>query len=399
MVSVNGMLNFLLVDDDRIFLTVAEYVVATLGDHRVVTASDGAAGLAALEASPGLFDYIILDLNMPRLDGLAFLRGAAANGFTGGVIISSGENEAIVRAARRMGEMLRVNVIGALKKPLDPHSLQTLLNLSAEEVAQEGGLPGTSPAIGLETLELLPYYQSQHEVGSGSIVGIEALIRARGPDGQIHGPVRLFSQVRGHDELVATTLNIARKVLDDVRAWKGHGLRPRTSINLDARVAEDPSVGPTLIELVRERQLDPAQICLELTETAFPEDMTRLMEVMTRLRMAGFELSLDDYGTGVSNFELLRLCPFTELKIDGTVMRSAPNEPIARRFIQSAVAMARDLDMTVVGEGIETEAQLATARQLGVTTIQGFLFSRPVSFEDMLLELSAAAPRLEVRAC
>ncbi|MDP3896164.1 MAG: EAL domain-containing protein, partial [Mesorhizobium sp.] len=195
------------------------------------------------------------------------------------------------------------------------------------------------------------------------------------------------------------TLEIARKVLDDVRAWKGHGFQPRTSINLDARVAEEPSVGPTLIELVRERKLEPAQICLELTETAFPEDMTRLIEVMTRLRMAGFNLSLDDYGTGVSNFELLRLCPFTELKIDGSVMRSAPTEPIARRFIQSAVAMAHDLDMTVVGEGIETEAQLSTARQLGVTTIQGFLFSRPVSFEGMLRELSAAPPRLEARAC
>jgi EAL domain-containing protein (putative c-di-GMP-specific phosphodiesterase class I) len=98
--------------------------------------------------------------------------------------------------------------------------------------------------------------------------------------------------------------------------------------------------------------------------------------------MAGFQLSLDDYGTGGSNFELLRLCPFTELKIDGSIIRSAATEAIAYRFLESAVAMAGELDIEVVAEGVETEAQLELARQVGVRSIQGFLLSMPCPADE-----------------
>jgi len=367
----------LLVDDDPVFLAVAESVVAALGDHDVTTASSGGEGLDALRARQGRFDLIILDLNMPGLDGLAFLRGASELGFKGQVVISSGESEAVLRSAQRMGEMLRVKVVGALRKPLSVASLSAVLEKAGSAESHDPYSSRISLPDALEALELVPFYQGQHHAGDGRLFGIEALIRARAADGQIHGPGKLFGLVHGHEALVRVTLEIAEKVLEDVRRWEAQGLSCRTSINFDASVLEDPHTGPVIAAMVARKGIDPELICLELTESSLPADMTRLMESLARLRMKGFQLSLDDYGTGGSNFELLRLCPFTEVKIDGSVMRSALEEPLARRFLESAVGMAAEIGLEVVGEGVETPAQLAIARECGVEVIQGFLFSRP----------------------
>lgn len=379
----------LLVDDDPVFLAVAEAVVTALGIADVTCASNGADGLECLRSRDPDFSFIILDLNMPELDGLAFMRGAAELGFKGGIIVSSGESEAVIRSARHMGEMLGVRIIGCLKKPLSTHDLRALLNSAAAGGDQDrppfrGSLPSS-----LHSLELVPYYQAQHDAWNGSIRGAEALIRARDQQGTIHGPGKLFSLVHGHGELVRMTLDIARKVMDDALCWRTAGVRVCAAINVDARVAEEPEVGATIARLAHERSLDPTSLCLELTETALPVDMTRLIEALTRLRMVGFQLSLDDYGTGGSNFELLRLCPFTEIKIDGSVIRAAASEPIAHKFLDSAVAMASDLGLNVIGEGIETAAQLDLARQSGIAVIQGYLFSRPTPADDLLRMLQA----------
>lgn len=378
----------LLVDDDPVFLAVAEAVVLSLGFDDVTCANNGADGLSELKARRDDLGFIILDLNMPGLDGLAFLRGAAELGFKGGIIVSSGESDAVVRSARHMGELLGVKVLGCLKKPLSAPDLRALLN-AAESAGNQDRTAARVLPTSLHSLELVPYYQAQHEVGTGFIQGAEALIRARDSQGAIHGPGKLFSLVHGHDDLVRVTLQIAQKVMDHAVSWRAAGVRVPMSINIDARVVEEPEVGATIARLLQERSLDPAQFCLELTETALPADMARLVEALTRLRMFGFQLSLDDYGTGGSNFELLRFCPFTEVKIDGSVIRAAADEPIARTFLISAVAMASDLGLKVVCEGVETAVQLELARQSGIGVIQGFLFSRPQPAPDMLRLLQA----------
>ena len=375
--------NFLLVDDDPIFLAVTESILMSLGDHQITVAVHGADGLKVLRAAPKPFDFIILDLNMPELDGLAFLRGAAELGFKGQIVISSGEDEAVLRSARLMGQLLGVKVLGAIKKPINAAKFVALLTqATTPESAAVRAAPNV-PTIAAETLEIVPYYQAQHNAWDRSIKGLEALVRVRGSDGQIHGPGKLFGGIRTHTELVSITLEIAAKVLDDMKFWRADGIDCRVSINLDAKIAEDPTVGAALVSMTKERGVDPRMVCLELTETAMPKDITHLVEAMTRLRMAGFGLSLDDFGTGASNFEVLRLCPFTEIKMDGSIMRAAAAEPIARHFLESSVAMARELEIEVVGEGVETEAQLELARNFGVETIQGFLFSMPVPASDM----------------
>lgn len=373
---------FLIVDDDPIFLAVAEAAVRELGAREVVAAADGRAGLNALRQATAQFDLIILDLNMPEIDGLAFLRGASEAGFRGGLIISSGESDAVLSSAQLMGRLLRIRVLGALKKPLSPQALGELLAATANE-SRERSVSSPGPSVRLEDLELVPYFQAQHKAADASIGGLEALIRARTPNGDIVGPDRLFGLVRGHSELVTTTLAIARKVLAEMREWRIQGICPRISINLDASVAEDPAAAAALLEIISKSGIPPELVCLELTETALPSDMTMLIENLARFRIRGLQLSIDDYGTGGSNFELLRHCPFSELKIDGSVMRSAADERVASRFVRSTVATARDLNLEVIGEGVETCGQLEAAKANGIQVIQGYVFSRPLPAEKI----------------
>lgn len=371
--------NFLLVDDDPVFLAVAESVLQSVGQNVVATASDGDQGIAALDRADPSIDIIILDLNMPRLDGLAFIRAAAHSGFAGQIIISSGETEAVVRSAQRMGELLGVRIGGALKKPITSDAVTAMLESCASQ-KPSAAEPVDKPDLnGIADFVLIPYYQPQYLVETRTVVGLEALVRIEAPDGQIHGPGHLFGKVDNHEELVSVSLAIAGKVLQDMARWSETGTECRVSINLDARVLEEPRVAPKLIRMASDSGVSPSLVCIELTETTLPTDISRLVEVLTRLRMAGFELSLDDYGTGSSNYELLRLCPFTELKIDASIVRSASREPHSRTFMEVAVAMATDLEMSVVGEGVETVAQLETAWKAGVRIIQGYLFGKPLT--------------------
>ena len=160
--------------------------------------------------------------------------------------------------------------------------------------------------------------------------------------------------------------------------WRAAGSDGRVSINFDARVIEDPRAIPELIELVHQSGIPEHQICLELTEVTLPANLGRIIELLTRLRMSGYQLSLDDYGTGGSNYELLRLCPFNELKIDRSIVNSAASEKHAKLFMDNSIAMARDLDMVVVAEGVETELELEMVKKCGIELVQGFLLSRPL---------------------
>lgn len=385
--------NFLLVDDDPLFLAVAESVLQSLGQNVVATASDGDHGIAALDQAATPIDVIILDLNMPRLDGLAFMRTVALSGFTGQIIISSGEADQVVRSAQRMGELLGVRIAGTLKKPITQAGLLEMLDACAQQKAGQGSEQKKPDLNNVADFVPVPYYQPQYSAESRSIVGLEALLRIKTPDGKIHGPGDLFARIDNHEDLVSLSLSIARKILDDMVRWQATGSEVRVSINMDASMLEEPRVVPSLMEMVRDSGVSPALICFELTETTLPADMSRLIEVLTRLRMAGFELSLDDYGTGCSNYELLRLCPFTELKIDASIIQSAWLEPHSRTFMDVAVAMAKDLGMTVVGEGVETVAQLEMARKSGIRIIQGFLFSKALSAAEVHRLVIGEKPR------
>jgi len=369
--------HFLIIDDDPIFLTVADAVLRSLGNHEISTACDGEQGLSLLHSVASPVDTIILDLNMPKLDGLAFLRAAAESGFDGDVIISSGEAAAIVNAARHLAGQLGVRIAGVLSKPITPEAvLKVLADMPAN--AGTGSATGPTPDQGPDPAgRVVAYYQPQCDLKSGRVMGLEALTRLVTADGRIFGPDRIFGLKLGRDQVVDATFDIIGEVFHNQREWQDRGVAVHVSINMDADVLDETATLPRILAMQEEFGVDANLVTFEMTETALPHDMSRLIEILARLRMKGFGVSLDDFGTGAANFELLRMCPFSELKIDQSVVQSAAHEKTSRSFMEFCVAAATELKIEIVAEGIETPAQRDLCLSLGVQRGQGYLLGRP----------------------
>lgn len=383
-------LNCLIVDDDPMYVMVADSILSSLTTGSVAKASNGSAGLEALRACGSKLDVVLLDLNMPDIDGLGFMRAASEAGFDGNILISSGETPAVLRSAEAMGKMLGISVLGALPKPLKIDAV----NAARRSLRRGRRLPvGLNGHVLNDDLELTPYYQAQYDLRSGRIAGLEALMRLTGKDGLVHGPAQLLASLTSLDDLVEISRTMTRAVLSDAKLWQGSAHRPSVSINLDACALERPETVEAVQSAVLDQGIDPGMICLEVTEKSLPKEPSRLVEALIRLRMVGFRLSLDDYGMGASSFELLRLCPFSEIKVDRSIVQGCTGDPITRKFLHSFAHLARDLDLTSVAEGVETEEELAEVKSAGVDLVQGFLFSRPLppSAIPAMLDLSWAA--------
>lgn len=369
----------LVIDDDPIFSTVATSVLNALGVETVLTAGDGEEGIEAVRKAEIPFGLIILDLNMPKLDGLAFMRAISLTGFAGQIIVSSGESGKIIQTAQNMGRMLGIDILGSLKKPLDMGEMSAMLERRSKSVADAKMSIQGSDITEITDDMLVPFYQPQYRTFDRGISGAESLTRIDLGDGRFMAPAGFFEDISHSRRASVAALTVIKRVFTDIRSWRADGIAADIAINLDASVLEDGELVAALISLTEDFEIAPESLVLELTETALPKDMSRLLETLARLGMAGFGLSLDDYGTGGSNFEMLRLCPFTELKIDMSIIQSMEHDPLSRQFVETTVNFAQSLDIRLVAEGIETEAQFEIVKAQGVGIVQGYLFSKALS--------------------
>ena len=168
------------------------------------------------------------------------------------------------------------------------------------------------------------------------------------------------------------------------RTWAAHGIDGSVSINLSIRSLVDVRTADHVIELVRAHHVEPRDVVVEVTESALTTDVGHTLENLARLRMKGFGLSIDDYGTGYSSMQQLIRIAFTELKIDQSFVANASRQESARVILEASLGMARKLNICSVAEGVETQADWDMLRQLDCHTVQGYLIARPMPSEEYL---------------
>lgn len=374
----------LIVEDNQDIVDLARRSLRKIPDCTVVCALNGYDGLLAIATAEQPFDIIVLDLSLPDIDGLEFLRRLAERSYIGAIILASGHNTTVLESAKRLAGYHGFDVIEVLQKPYSPSVLREIVenHQSAKPELESSAIERTKDIAGAQ---LVPYYQPQFDIATGAVVGFEALIRVQLADGPLVGPSALFSHVRNNEERISTALAIAKLVLRDLAFANGKsGDFPGVSINFDARVLEDDTAMNEFVSLVDEHGISKSQITIEVIEKSLPHSDLRLLETLTRLSMAGFRISLDDYGVGGSNHDLLRRCPFNELKLDHTLIQSGLDDPVSRKFIATAVETARELHIRLVGEGVETIKDLNFVKDQGIQIVQGFLFERPMPIEQAL---------------
>ena len=246
----------------------------------------------------------------------------------------------------------------------------------------------------LERDEFVLHYQPQVDLASGRIVGMEALIRWQHPELGMVAPHRFIGLAEETGLIVPIGAWVLRTACRQNKAWLDAGLGPlRVAVNLSPRQCREPDLVAVIAAALEQTGLPPHCLELELTESLFMSEVAQAVELLHKLKALGVTLSIDDFGTGYSSLSYLRRFPIDVLKIDRAFVSdiSSDEAPI----VASIIALAHNLKLRVIAEGVESAGQLEYLRQHGCDQMQGYYFSPPVApeaFEQLLRDGRRLAP-------
>ena len=242
----------------------------------------------------------------------------------------------------------------------------------------------------LEHGEFVVHYQPQISIRNGGVIGAEALVRWRSPDGGLIPPAR-FIPVAEETGLIRPLGEwVLRTACGQFRAWMDAG-RPRLTlaVNLSTRQFEQRDLAACIGGILAETGYPAERLELEITESAIMAQGEQAIDTLAQLKRLGVALSIDDFGTGYSSLAYLKRFAVDKLKIDQSFIRDIPDNLNDREIAATIVAMARNLKLHVLAEGVETEEQLAFLQLHGCDAFQGYLFSPPVAAEEFIKFLEA----------
>lgn len=226
--------------------------------------------------------------------------------------------------------------------------------------------------------ELMLLYQPRVDIASGQIVGAEALLRWRHPEQGLLGPGRFVPLAEETGLIVEIGAWVLRAACDQLRAWRDEGLPPiEVSVNISAIQMRDQRVRRDIQSALEMSRIDPGQLVLEITESLLMEDVQESTNFLRELTRTGLKISIDDFGTGYSSLAYLTQFPLSELKVDRSFVHGAAKDRKSLAIVSAIIAMARELEVKTVAEGVETQEQLALVRDRGCDQYQGYLCSRP----------------------
>ena len=232
--------------------------------------------------------------------------------------------------------------------------------------------------------QLLLVYQPIHDAHDGKVVAAEALLRQRRESGEIRDAkiIHETAEKAPAPELFALDSVVVKRAYTDAAQWqKGTHPDVRLNVNLSPREFQEGNVIDRLTALVTSCGVDTTKVNLEITETSYIAHPKETMKVLEKMKELGVSLWLDDFGSGHSSLTHLQHFPLDGLKIPGTFMKEVPHHSRATSITRAVIALAHDLGLTVIAEGVEHQAQLDFLLDLECEWIQGFLFSRPMTLE------------------
>jgi EAL domain-containing protein (putative c-di-GMP-specific phosphodiesterase class I) len=233
--------------------------------------------------------------------------------------------------------------------------------------------------------ELTLLYQPKLAVAGELVIvqGVEALVRWKHPRRGLLQPRQFLGAVEEFDLMSPLTDFVMTEAVRQAGRWRALGLSLETVVNLSTKLVRDRGFPERLAMLLRENDFPPDQLVLDVTECVGIEDQGLVLDVFTRLRILGVGLSLDNFGTGHSSLTELYRMPFSEIKVDHSLIADMPREREARVIVKAIVSLAHTLRLHVCAEGVETRKMLEYVRAAGFDTAQGRLFSEPVPAEEV----------------
>jgi diguanylate cyclase (GGDEF)-like protein len=253
----------------------------------------------------------------------------------------------------------------------------------------------------LQNQEFLLHYQPKVSVDSLEITGVEALVRWHHPQLGLISPAEFIPLAEDTGLIIPIGQWVLKEACLQNKRWQNQGFaRMRMAVNISARQLHDQAFADTVIRALRETDLEPEYLELELTESSIMQNVELAANVLSRLKAMGIYCSIDDFGTGFSSLASLKRLPINALKIDKSFVSEAPSEPDDAALVLAIITLAHNLRLKVIAEGVETEEQLRLLHLLRCDEIQGGLFSKPLpadALESLLDSHSEGQVRTETR--
>lgn len=334
--------------------------------------------------------HIILDLNMPEQDGLDILEELKVHNITAPVILCSGMSDDIITSAADVVNELGLCFGGTLSKPFTFEQFKTCI-----AAANKMSPPPCAPAHNVGPIKLTkgdlkiamqrgwfyPVFQPQIDITDNSIMGVECLARLDHPLLGHYTPDMFIGRLVETgliDEF--TTLFIRNTLIELIRI--GYPADKRISFNIDPKSLHKALLFD-LTEYLASLQINPQQICLEITELSAIKLTKELRTLLTKIRMTGLHISMDDFGTGFSTIHELDQLPFDEVKVDRAFVSKITERAGSLAIVKNIVTLGNDLNMLVVAEGVETQQQADILKELHCRFMQGYFFSKPIMLDEL----------------
>ena len=377
---------FMIVEDDDLQREMLRGALQTLGAKIVYEASGGLQALQLLRGDTHKDVHVVLcDLNMPEMDGMEFLRHIGDKHASLSAIIISALDDALISSVTKMAKGYGINLLGALEKPVSINRLENILSAYRFPQNQIRKNESTSAMFSLKEIlygvnknQFTPYYQPKIDVATGNIVGMEALARWIHPDQGVVSPYAFISTLEESGHIDELTFLILDKAVGACKALHDAGYKINVSINLSLSSLSDVALADKISVIVQNKNLEPKFVILEITESAAMTEEAPALENLARLRMRGFGLSIDDYGTGYSSMQQITRVAFTELKIDRSFVKDVNVNKSLRIVVSSSIDLASRLKMKSTAEGVETSHDLDALRIMGCDIAQGFFIAKPM---------------------
>ncbi|MEN2424975.1 EAL domain-containing response regulator [Chromobacterium vaccinii] len=381
----------MVVDDSATHRLLAVSLLTEMGFREVHEAENGVDAMSKLSVLDRV-DLVVTDLNMPYMDGVKLLESIASKlkGKVRFVAVMSGVPRDVLDTVQGVVDASELNLLAVFPKPLKQDELIRVLDgynpewSGASDAMSKLDMSEQDVADALKQRQLVPYYQPKVSIKDGSLFGMEALVRWNHPQYGVLPPAAFVHHLEEGELAIRFFYQFLRDVCVDVKQFLALHPGLHASINLPVPLLNDANLVDEMTSIVRSSGQPSDSVALEVTETSLMSNLAASLGTLARLRLNGFGLAMDDYGTGYSSMKQLSRSPFTELKIDREFVHDAGSSPKKLAILISAVAMCQKLQLLSVAEGVETEEDWQQLAALGCDVAQGYYHSRPLPFDQFV---------------
>jgi len=340
-------------------------------------------------------DIIFLDLNMPGKDGIEIIRELADMEYPGHVILMSGFDDSVLSTAGELAAEFGLKILPSIHKPF---TIETVFNVLSQFKEQnknsnKSQIKANNPNTGfscdniqrwLENDHVIMHFQPQIEMATNNVIGLEALVRLQDDDGITIYPGDFIPTVEANGLNNLLLSKVVEAVCRDYETHCAFLNYLNISINVSALDLNQLTFPDELYNRIAKSKLKSSQITIEITESKAIDQLRTGLDILARLRLKGFHLSIDDFGTGEAVLGHIRQMPYNELKIDKSFIDHVTSNQRTYSLTKDLINMAQHLGLKIVAEGIEDLDTSNALKDMGCEIAQGYYYAKPMPINQLI---------------